>query len=571
MEEQGSHDQLNVLRELAWIPVKRSPHNPASFITPETALLGYLQPDGSRIPVRAGEILTGPGYSVGTVLRFLLSIAAVAERYRSDEVRRPKCDPAAVERALDVLAPYSNLYDTEYPFMQRPLVASQDKALNKVLPTDLDLTVPTDVAKQFWNLRTFPTRLSPAEAALSLAIFHFYGGSNNRYYDGLKMRNGAPGLVRCSPVVQIRGADPKAVAISITPEQITGILSSNYQQENHGTEVFKLFEDLYQTLLSNLPALWTDGEVLPAWAHREATIDTGSSQLWQQTWSPNTTACRWAEDGYLVRARTCGVPLEWCLPTQRPLEKDSSGKAPKERNLPLNQWVQRRNEDSPFILKRRDSEDKVHFKSIAFGPSPTELAVTWIAEGNARALRDHFNHQNHMYSREPDRLLFLSHVVKSDITVLMYLSSTFHVEGTETWAPDPESEEALYAAAEALLAMYNIVECQVNPAHVGSPGKPTGTGKNRDHELPFAGTISASFKTYFWQKISPSFLSYASSPKDVDRREQLFRSVVDIALDAYQEAARPLLPRHLPLVTAAESRISRSLRWHLNRYLEHTP
>lgn len=447
----------SALRDIAWIPIFSGSNAVEEYITVEDALTRGADNCGEAITTRS--ILGGLGYETGATIRFLASIVAVAERYRDPKIPRPAIDVAAVGKALDELEPYCDLYSDERPFMQRresPGSPLSKMDAEKTLAKNLSPAIPSTRSLIFWGLRSYPDVLSPAQAVLALLGQHYYSAAGNSPYEGAKTQMGAPGL-------RWPGKDYTA------------------------TEVLACTEELYSTLLLNIPQSWTKGTSLPAWADRKREVSDEKDALWQQTWSSNTAVINWDEEGNLIRAKDCGIPDSWYSPGQGS-NKDSR-KA----------WWDQRNEADPFYLYRTNDKGEKSMKRLDIGRDMTDLAVSWIAEGNASALRAHLTLPARLYNGEVKEIVFLRHQMGGTGSSPCMRASEAFVADPQTWAPQEEVMEELLLVTDGFLQLRRELLKRFRGAYAGEQATEAVT------YLPELQNLRGDANATFWREVTPAF------------------------------------------------------------------
>ncbi|MDO5723059.1 MAG: type I-E CRISPR-associated protein Cse1/CasA [Flaviflexus sp.] len=484
----------SALREIAWIPLYSKGNTVEEYITVEEALTRGAK-DSTCEAVKTRSLLGGLGYEAGAVIRFLASIVAVAERYRDPSIPRPAIDAAAVGKALDLLEPYCDLYSEERPFMQRresPGSPLTKIAAEKVLPKNLSPTIPSTRSLIFWGLRTYPEVLSPAQATLALISHHYYSPAGNSSYEGAKPQMGAPGL-------RWPGKDLTA------------------------TEIISCLDELYPTLLLNIPQSWVEGTSLPAWADRKREVSDERHELWRQTWSSNTAVANWDEEGNLIRAKDCGIPNSWYSPSQ--------GNKKESRTA----WWDQRNRTDPFYLYRANDKGKKTMKRLDIGRDMTELAVSWIAEGNASALRNHLISPARLYSStdtdDLQEIVFLRHQMGGTGSSPSMRASEALIADPHTWAPHEQVLEELLLITDTFLQLRGSLLYRFRGAYSGEQATEAVS------YLPELKDLRGDANATFWREVTPVFEelvtnSVIDNPTDefIDR---IVTEVVDATLRSY--------------------------------------
>lgn len=493
--------QRCALREIPWIPIKGPGMRAPEYITVEDALTrGTALND--KPTLETSWVLTGAGFEAGTVFRFLASIVAVAERYRDETIPRPKIDAQAIEKTLDTLAPYCDPYSKERPFMQRKELPGErledipDKD-NRV--KNLSTAVPSSGNLVFWQYRRFPETLSPSQAALTLVAYHYYSAVGNAKYDDIKLLSGAPAI-----------HSPSA-----------GLAC---------TEIIACTDSLYETLLINIPSSWVTEGGLPAWADRYTEHSDPDAALWKQTWSSNTAVCNWDNNGYMIRAKGCGIPREWLTAAQG--SDDDS----------IKRWYPYRNLDDPFYLfMEKKQKDKKSFPfapvRLALGADATELAVNWIANGHAASLNARLSSPERLLRRRPKYFAFLRHLVAGSSTTLVTRGSDILVDKPDLWAPDKASLIKLKGYASIFVQLQNSLRRSVST------------------NLPGLPNLSSRASTAFWRESSILFERLTSQSPTLQLEQSIFKDVLRATTTAYSVVTKPYEGQHLATIELARKQL----------------
>lgn len=472
----------SVLRDVAWIPVYGGGNVVEEHITVEDALTRGTAVN-SEPALDTRSILGGLAYEAGSTLRFLASIVAIAERFRSSEVPRPDIDPHAVNQALDLLEPYCDLYSSDRPFLQRK--ESQKAPLESFNPDttrvkNLSPAIPSLRNLIFWGLRSYPSALTPEQSVLALLGQHYYSAAGNSPYDGDKTQMGAPGL-------RFPGKDYTA------------------------TEVIACADRLYTTLLMNIPQSWAEGSSLPAWADRVRENSEESHPLWQQTWSSNTAVVNWDDDGKMIRAKDCGIPPAWYSPAQ--------GKDKKS----WKSWWDTRNESDPFYLYRADDKGNKSVKRLDIGRDATDLAVSWIAEGNAHALREHLIVPLRLHNEEPEDIVFLRHQVGGTGSSPCMRASEIFIADPATWAPNEDILDELQLITDGFLKFRRELLKRFRGAYSGESSTEATTF------LPELESLRGDAHATFWREVTPAFTRLiTNNPDEVPTDELIDRVITEV-------------------------------------------
>lgn len=479
----------NVLTEVAWIPTAQG------LATPQEVLLGK-RPGGAD-PWVTEDLLVGSGYQTGSVLRFLVSVMAVAQRYWNG---RPEVvDPNAINRAIEELSEYAHLQDPEKPFMQRLTVEKAEvKEVKK-----LDPSITSDQAEAFWNFSMEkPKEINFSQAALALVQFHYYSPVGNSLYDGKKPKNGSPGF------------------------RFPG-------KNNTATEVFWRGENLHETLIMNLPKNWISGNSLPAWADRTAEKSDRTHPLWRATWSSNVAACYWSEEGMLTGVGIGGVPEEWY-----PYPKTKKKYDPKE-------WWDLRNIEDPFYLYKEGEKTP---QRLDIGKDATELAVTWNAEGNAARMRR--NGTNRLLPAGDDSsVFFLRHLIGGTGSSPVIRASEIFSPYDAIWNPPEQNIMTLQTTAETIQEFNRLARAPF-----------TNFKEYPDIYIKDLRSRQREASTTFWRLISPSFGTYVKKLQEDITLEDYYDFINELGKSVITTFDRIVAPSLVQLRSKIEVARSRLVR-----------
>lgn len=475
---------VNILTEIPFITTKKGPK------TVREVLLST--PDGidDSTLLSTPDLFGHSGIQTFSYLRFLTSVAAVAERYRSSDREKPLPDAQAIDRAIAELAPACELE----VFMQRPPVSGQKVAdpVKKLWPS-----MPPQTAEDFWDLgMAQPASLNIAQAASTLLITHFYSVAGNSSYAGAKCAMGAPGI-------RFPGKD------------------------NTATEIIWTGPSIYETLLYNLPQSWVYGGGLPAWADREAR--EGVTPLWEATWSSNTAACLWQGEK-LEAVKLCGIPDNWYIPAQ--------GKSKEDRKS----WWDNRNQADPnYMYVENETTKNLQAVRIDLGRDATELAVLWNAHGYPRKLKEKTEQSTRVYPPGATaKICFARHLVGGTASspviraseILFPASSGSEQENI--WNPPASCQKTLQEAAKGILDFERYLTSIFRrpfKAENSDPEKPLILEALKDRKMDASA--------FFWRNIDAAFKDFANADNTDDNLLEIYKQACNAVITAFDETVAP--------------------------------
>ncbi|WP_183164391.1 type I-E CRISPR-associated protein Cse1/CasA [Arthrobacter oryzae] len=446
------------------------------------------------------------GIETGTYLRVLTSVAALVLRYQG--VSAGSFHPESVDAALDFLAPASDLFDPEWPFLQAAHDGSGIAAGPKTPVKKLYPWMPADRAEEFWTGSSVAREFDTAAATLALAVhYHYSLGGNNRI-DGRACVYGSPGI--------------RYPGIGYT-----------------ATEVLWRGDTLFETLLLNTPRSWVTGDGLPAWADPLCARSKGGPgepehPLWRATWGSNTARCLW-EGGVLTAVSTGGSAH---FPPTMGAGKEGA-KA---------WWNQRNTEDTFYLyadIETRNAAGAVttvqrKAQRLDFGHQETDLAVEWNSKGLSSAVR----RRSQGTVRTPGRgaqLMFLRHLVDGSASSPVVRRTEVLISSPKKWVVDEDRSDAVSDAASLVKAVCS---------EVAKPFTPKG-------RLTALRDRRAEAETAFWLKVSGPFEDFIINGTGSAVDPAVWPMVYSAALRAFDEVVSSAPgPKLAPFIMTARNRVS---------------
>ncbi|HEX9228978.1 MAG TPA: type I-E CRISPR-associated protein Cse1/CasA [Arthrobacter sp.] len=456
------------------------------------------------------------GIQTGAQLRYLTAVTALVIRHQG----RPgkSFSTEAVDRALALIAPHSNVLDPDRPFLQIPAGNTPPKAgkefpVKKLLPW-----MPADRAEDFWSDGVHPDRLDAADAVLALAVHHHYSFGGNNKIEGRSCANGSPGI--------------RYPGVGYT-----------------ATEVLWQGGNLFETLLLNTPSSWVDGTGLPAWADPSCKVSGNGAgkpehPLWRATWGSNTAMCAW--EGTTLTAVTTGGS------THRPPSMGDSKVAAKA-------WWDTRNTEDTFYLyvdiEKKTAKGIVQSverkaQRLDFGHSTTDLAVEW----NSKNLSSAVQSRSKKMVRTPDdeQIMFLRHLVEGSASSPVVRRTEVLVSSPKKWIIDEDRADAVSFASQLVKAVCSEV-C-----------KPF-TDKGR---LTAIRDRRPDIETAFWQKVAKPFEQFIISGTGDSIDPAVWPAVRTAALAAFDEVTSSAPASKLaPFIMTARNRVA----WNITQALGLAP
>jgi hypothetical protein len=456
------------------------------------------------------------GIQAGTQMRFLAAIAALVLRRQGRPGR--SFAPEAVDGALALLAPHSNILDPVRPFLQTPAAGDapkpgKDFPVKKLLPW-----MPADRAEDFWSDSTHPERLTAPDAVLAIAVHHHYSFGGNNKIDGRSCANGSPGI--------------RYPGVGYT-----------------ATEVLWHGATLFETLLLNTPASWVEGQGLPAWADPSCKVSglgPGKPEhpLWRATWGSNTAICTW-DDTDLTAVTTGGSPH---LPPSM-----GAGK------VAMKEWWDTRNTEDTFYLyvdiEKKTAKGVVtsterKAQRLDFGHTTTDLAVEWNSKNLSGAVRS----RSQKMARTPDgqQIMFLRHLVEGSASSPVVRRTEVLVSSPKKWII---AEDRAYAVSDASV--------RVKAAYVElcKPFTENGGLKAIRDRRP-------DIETAYWQNVATPFERFIINGSGDYIDPAVWPAVRTGALTAFDDVtASAPVAKLAPFIMTARSRVA----WNITQALGLAP
>lgn len=448
----------NALTDVAWVDTT------AGALSLEQAL---LQADRLR-----GLNLENPGLVISATFRVLQQVAALVVRHQGGRravLKAGRFNEEAVSAAVQQIGAAADIYDDTQPFLQRPAERSagpKDTArrigtgyqpIKKLFPY-----MPPDQAEAFWSLpSTTPATLTETEAITALAVFHCFSPAGNNFYGerSEKCAMGAPGL-------RFLGKD------------------------NTATEVLRIGENLFETILLNTPRDWANGIGLPAWADRTGATAydpaEGIHPLWQASWSSNAPVLYW-ENGLLSGVRIGGIPERWYHPAQ------GADKAERKR------WWDTRNTSDPLYLYMENRAGELKAQRLDLQRDIIDLAVEWNAESKAQAMR--VSGRLMMLPSEDEPVMFLRHQIGGTASSPSVRASEVLIGDSSTWAPSQVVAERTREYAELVRRLHGAVTSPFRRARSSDKSNPPPA------ILESLESRRSDASALFWRNISGDFRS----------------------------------------------------------------
>lgn len=451
------------------------------------------------------------GIQAGAHIRFLTAVAALVLRFQT---QKSAFRAEAVDQALALLTPASDIFDADRPFLQiagsrESLVAGKDTPVKKLLPW-----MPADRAEDFWSDTAHPSVLAPVDAVLALLVNHHYSFGGNNEIDGRSCANGSPGI--------------RYPGVGYT-----------------ATEVLWHGENLLETILLNTPASWVAGSGLPAWADPACKVSSNGTgrpehPLWRATWGSNTALCLWEEPG-LVAVSTGGS-------THLPPTMGSGKVAAKA-------WWDARNTEDTFYLyadiEKKNAKGVVlscerKAQRLDFGHSTTDLAVEWNSKNLSAAVRS--RSKGMVRTSEDHSIMFLRHLVEGSASSPVVRRTEVLVSSPKKWIVDEDRAYAVAAASSLVKAA-----C----AEVTKPF----TDKGRLAALKDRRT---DIETAFWLKASKPFEHFIINGSGDSIDPAVWPEVRTAALAAFDEVTSSTpIAKLAPFIMTARNRVA----WGLTKTL----
>lgn len=452
------------------------------------------------------------GIQAGAHLRYLTAVAALVIRHQGKPGTSFQAD--AVDKALALLAPFSNALDPDRPFLQIPAsgnapTAGKDFPVKKLLPW-----MPADRAEDFWSDSAHPEELDAADAILALAVHHHYSFGGNNRIEGRACANGSPG--------------------------------SRYPGVGYtATEVLWHGANLFETLLLNTPRSWVEGTGLPAWADPScAGSGTGAGKpehpLWRATWGSNGAMCGWV--GTTLTAVTTGGSAH------RP---PSMG----EGKVAAKAWWDARNTEDAFYLyvdiEKKNARGLVQSterkaQRLDFGHSTTDLAVEWNSKNLSAAVIS--RSKGTVLSPDENQIMFLRHLVEGSASSPVIRRTEVLVSSPKKWIIDADRADAV-ADASLLVKAACAEVC-----------KPF-TEKGR---LTAIRDRRPDIETAYWQKVARPFEQFIISGSGDSVDPAVWPAVRAAALEAFDEVtASTPIAKLAPLIMTARNRVA----WNITQAL----
>lgn len=496
------HQRGCVLTSIPWIRTSGGP------MTVRDALLSAHDTQGLDPRLK--------GIEAGALLRYLTVMTALVVRHQG----RPGIafNTDAVDEALALIAPYSNVLDPERPFLQIPAGDKKPKPgkefpVKKLLPW-----MPADRAEDFWTDGAHPAQLAAADAVLALAVHHHYSFGGNNKIDGRSCANGSPGI--------------RYPGVGYT-----------------ATEVLWQGANLFETLLLNTPKTWVEGTGLPAWADplcEVSKIGNGKPEhpLWRATWGSNTAMCNW--EGTTLTAVTTGGSVH------RPPTMGEGKAAAKA-------WWDARNTEDTFYLyvdiEKKNAKGIVtsserKAQRLDFGHSTTDLAVEWNSKNLSAAVIS--RSKGTLLSPDDNQIMFLRHLVEGSASSPVVRRTEVLVSSPKKWIIDEDRADAVADASVLVKAV-----C----AEVCKPF----TEKGRLTALRDRRT---DVETAFWQKVAKPFEHFIISGTGDSIDPAVWPAVRAAALDAFDEVtASAPVAKLAPYIMTARNRVA----WNITQALGLAP
>jgi hypothetical protein len=448
------------------------------------------------------------GIQTGAHLRFLTAVAALVLRYQ----RRPGAafDIEAVDAALTLIAPHSNIFDPVRPFLQTPAKGNapkpgKDFPVKKLLPW-----MPADRAEDFWSDSSHPDRLRAEDAVLTLTVHHHYSFGGNNKIDGLACANGSPGI--------------RYPGVGYT-----------------ATEVVWSGENLFETLLLNTPKSWVEGAGLPAWADPECAVSgSGAGRpehpLWRATWGSNTAICSW--DGTALTAVTTGGSSH--LPPTMGVGKEARkawwGARNAEDTFYLYVDIEKKNAKGVVVSSERKAQ------RLDFGHSTIDLAVEWNSKNLSSAIRS----RSQAMVRTPDdeQIMFLRHLVEGSASSPVVRRTESLLSSPKKWIID---EDRAYEVSDASVRVKAVLSELCKP--FTEKGRLTALRDRRPD-----------VETAYWQKVARPFEQFIINGTGDLIDPAVWPAVRTAALEAFDEVtASTPVSKLAPFIMTARSRVAMSI------------
>lgn len=498
------------LRAIPWIRTSAGPK------TVRDALLTAHETDGLDAKLN--------GIQTGAHMRYMTAVAALVIRFQG----RPGSSfhASAVDEAMALLTPSSNVVDPVRPFLQIPAGDDGPKTgkdpVKKLLPW-----MPADRAEDFWSDSTLPKELSPADAVLALVVHHHYSFGGNNTIAGRACVNGSPGI--------------------------------RYPGKGYtATEVLWHGTSLFETILLNTPRSWADGAGLPAWADPACKVSgmgAGKPEhaLWRSTWGSNTALCRWEASG-LTAVSTGGSPS---LPPTMGAGKEAA-KA----------WWDARNTDDAFYLYVDIAEKNAkgvvlsserRAQRLDFGHSTTDLAVEWNSKNLSSAVRSR-SKGTVITPEDENQIMFLRHLVEGSASSPVVRRTEVLLSSPKKWIID---EDRAYAVADASVLV------KAACAEVCKPFTDPNRASNRmDHLLRTLKHRRADVEIAFWQKVAKPFEQFIINGSGDFVDPAVWPEVRAAALAAFDEVtASAPVAKLAPFIMTARNRVA----WNITQALGLAP
>lgn len=448
------------------------------------------------------------GIQTGAHLRYLTAIAALVLRAQG----RPgkEFTEEAVYEAFDLIRPYSNVLDTERPFLQTPGNGKAPKPgkefpVKKLLPW-----MPADRAEDFWSDSAHPQRLAAGDAVLALTVHHHYSFGGNNKIDGRACANGSPGI--------------RYPGVGYT-----------------ATEVLWSGSNLFDTLLLNTPKSWIEGTGLPAWADPDCAMSKmgpGKPEhpLWRATWGSNTAICSW--DGSDLVAVTTGGSAS------RPPSMGSDKSAMKawwdtrntEDNFYLYADIEKKNAKGVVVSSERKAQ------RLDFGHTTTDLAVEWNSKNLSSAVRS--RSQRTVRTPEEEQIMFLRHLVEGSASSPVVRRTEVLLSSPKKWIID---EDRAYAVSDASVRVKAVLSELCKPF--------TENGR-----LAAIRDRRPDIETAYWQKVAQPFEHFIINGSGDVIDPAVWPAVRTAALAAFDEVTASTPAAKLaPFIMTARNRIASNI------------
>lgn len=495
-----------------------------------------------------GLLESDPGYVVGTELRVLAAVTAVALRYDGADKATGRVrgvvrlaehglSEEAIGKAMDALEPGASLDDPVQPFMQRPVLEPTGKkgenreirlgyaSLKKLLPS-----VPSDQSDDFWDLRVNSVETLPLEtAALWLAVYHYYSLANNGGYNHDKPQNGAPGI--------------------------------RWAKKETATELVWCGGSLLRTVLRTIPCDWVAGEGLPAWADRtgeKSVVPTGHHPLWRATWSSNTSATCWDAAGNLVGTRVGGIPAAWYVPEMGAMKETRKA------------WWDQRNEVDPFYLYTTRSNGERSARRLDLGRDMTDLAVEWASEGWLEVAANQAT--GHVLPPEAGsaKVAFIRHETEAKGGSGFIRFSEFLQPNEHEWrlATSKEMARNVVKDARLLISLKNSVRDLFHEKKSSKKGKRSSKTVQTQNVGPAGilkefGISDGDIESVYWRRMDRIYSDIVSHAQRCDEQlpDSLYEQLRRAVLGTFDDVIAPVSSKNLGKVYAARAELARSVNW----------